>query len=473
MNSTVSEENLISCRTSQGAEVQGRVLKLSRHAAAFEIYDATCALQVSEALVDFQIVLRDQVLYAGPATVHNLTNTGTLTVCEAYLEDVYFDAGFLSAIRQPDGLRARFDAFVQEWQNTCKVRPEFKVAISDIQTFLIDLRRWLEQVEVGIQTLPKPEQARLERAGIEQLAPRVVPVIDSLFEKFENIVGSLPEELVPAHRGYVQRHLHQIVLCAPFADRTYRKPLGYAGDYEMVNMMLRDPQAGGSMFAKLFNVWLLHQGSAAAHRNRIQYLKARLVEEVARVVRSGRKARIFNLGCGPAVEVQEFLAASALSNQAQFVLVDFNEETLTYARQQLEHVKHKSGRETGLELQKKSVQRLLKETARNAEFADGSKYDLVYCAGLFDYLPDRTCKHLMEVFYRSLLPGGLALATNVTPLSPNRGSLELILDWHLVYRDAARLATLGAGELMREDSRVVTDETCVNMFLEVRKPNVG
>ena len=104
------------------------------------------------------------------------------------------------------------------------------------------------------------------------------------------------------HRSYIQRHLHPIVLCAPFAYRSYRKPLGYAGDYEMVNMMLRDPREGSSLFAKIFNVWLLHQGSAAAHRNRISFLKKRLVEETAAAARAGRKARILNLGCGPAWE---------------------------------------------------------------------------------------------------------------------------------------------------------------------------
>ncbi len=101
------------------------------------------------------------------------------------------------------------------------------------------------------------------------------------------------------HRSYIQRHLHPIVLCAPFAYRTYHKPLGYAGDYEMVNMMLRDPQEGSSLFAKMFNVWLLQQGSAAAHRNRVNFLKERLVLVTAAAVRAGA-GRILSLGCGPA-----------------------------------------------------------------------------------------------------------------------------------------------------------------------------
>jgi extracellular factor (EF) 3-hydroxypalmitic acid methyl ester biosynthesis protein len=166
--------------------------------------------------------------------------------------------------------------------------------------------------------------------------------------------------------GYIQRHLHQSPR-APFAYRTYRKPLGYAGDYEMVNMMLRDPQEGSSIFAKMFNVWLLHQGSAAAHRSRLDFLKQRLIEETAATVRAGREARIFSLGCGPAWEVQAFLADSRLSNHAQFTLLDFNDETVQHATQVLQQKKRQHQRTTPITLIKKSVQQLLKDIVRTDE----------------------------------------------------------------------------------------------------------
>jgi extracellular factor (EF) 3-hydroxypalmitic acid methyl ester biosynthesis protein len=260
-------------------------------------------------------------------------------------------------------------------------------------------------------------------------------------------------------------------LCAPFAHRSYFKPLGYAGDYEMVNMMLRDPREGSSLFAKVFNVWLLHQGSATAHRNRVRLLQQRLTEETAAAVRAGRRARILNLGCGPAQEIQEFLAQSDLSNHAEFTLMDFNEETLQHASQALSRKQRDYHRVGPIALVKRSVQQLLKDVARADGVAKGHNYDFVYCGGLFDYLPDRICKKLLTLFYQSVAPGGLVLATNVAPFSPNRGSLELILDWHLIYRDAAKLAALRPEEAPPAATRVQSDDTGINVFLEVRKPD--
>src|SRR5205814_10021317 len=121
---------------------------------------------------------------------------------------------------------------------------------------------------------------------------------------------------------------------------------GYAGDYEMVNMILRDPMEGSSIFAKLLNLYILLQAPAEGHRNRVNYLTQRLVEETRRCVRLGRNARILNLGCGPAGEIQKFLRHEDLSDRAQITLLDFNDETLQYTGKVLEEIKMKHRRTT-------------------------------------------------------------------------------------------------------------------------------
>ena len=463
------KDSLAVFRTGQGVEIRATLLRLTPYGAAFEVYNPDAVIRTSEVLEDFKVFINDQPAYSGRAVVRDSVNTGTFLVCSVDVDDFCFDAGFFGALSQNGRLRERFDDFVQQWQGVCKVLPEFKVAVADIQTFLIDARRWMEQVELGIRSSPNSDRTRQERGVIDELSAQMIRVIDTLFEKFENIAAGLDTESLPVHRSYIQRHLHPIVLCAPFAWRTYQKPLGYAGDYEMVNMMLRDPQEGSSLFAKMFNVWLLQQGSAAAHRNRVNYLKQRLIEVTAAAARAGRRARILNLGCGPAREVQEFLAETELSNSAQFTLLDFNDETLQHTAAVLGQRQQQHGRTTSINLVKRSVQQLLKDTVRADGISKGTSYDFIYCAGLFDYLPDRTCKRLMTLFHQSLVPGGLMLATNVAPASPNRGSLELILDWHLIYRDAAQVATLCPEEVPQEEVRVLSDDTSVNVFLEARK----
>jgi len=466
-----TKETLIMGRTSQGVEIHATVVRLSRYAAVFEIYNLALVLRTSEVIENFKITVQERTLYFGKAVIRSLINVGSTLVCEATLtengwRDVQFGPETID-----NGLGAEFQEFVRGWQHNYKVSPEFKVAVADIQSFLMDLRAWVEQVELGIRSSPTLNRAELENIAIEQLREPVISALDMLFEKFEIIVASLEPDSRPAYRSYIQRHLHPIVLCAPFAYRSHAKPLGYAGDYELVNMMMSDPRQGGSLFAKIFNVWLLHQGSAAAHRNRIRILGQHLLEEAATARREGRTARMLSLGCGPAWEVREFLEQSELSNSTQFTLLDFDEETLQHASQALTQKKRQFGRNVPINLVRRSVHQLLKNSVRSESLGSEGKFDFVYCAGLFDYLSDRTCKQLLGLFYDWLNPGGLLLATNVTPTSPNQGSLELILDWHLNYRDTARFKLLCPDVIPQDTIRVQSDETGVNLFLEARKPN--
>jgi len=327
----------------------------------------------------------------------------------------------------------------------------------------------MEQVELGVRSAPTGNRLEAEREVLNQLKQPIVPTINVLFERFEGIANVVETELQPVHRNYIKRQIHPLVLCAPFAYRTYQKPLGYAGDYEMVNMILRDPHEGSSLFAKMLNVWFLSQPPAEAHRNRIDYLTQKLMEETRRVARLGRMANVFNLGCGPAKEVQNFLTQDDLCDRASLTLLDFNDETLMYTSKLLDDLKMRHRRVMPIQMVKKSVHQILKE-GNKATGALEKKYDFLYCAGLFDYLSDRICKRLMNMFYDALAPGGLLVATNVDASNPIRNMLEYVLEWHLVYRNSTQLASISPDNVPADQIQTKRDATGVNVYVEVRKP---
>ena len=113
---------------------------------------------------------------------------------------------------------------------------------------------------------------------------------------------------VEKHCSFARSELHRYLLEAPFAARTFQKPLGYAGDYEMVNMMLGESRTepNGS-FARFVNDFLLGVPAIQAHRNRVEILERTLGEEATRVNDDRRMLSVLSLGCGPAVEIQRML----------------------------------------------------------------------------------------------------------------------------------------------------------------------
>jgi extracellular factor (EF) 3-hydroxypalmitic acid methyl ester biosynthesis protein len=461
-------ERLVVCQTHQGAAVRAAVVRLTRHLVVFEVYNPNQVFQTSEVLDDFRIILFDRTVYAGRAVITNLVNTGLVTVCEATLGDSWLDVDLAAAGNGGD-LGAQFDHFLADWERLYRVLPEYKVVVADLQTFLTEARLWLEQVELGVRATPTGDRIKLERDLAQRLTRHVVAPITSLFERFEAVAQRVEDDLQPAHRAFAKRQVHPLLLCSPFVYRTFYKPLGYAGDYEVVNMMFRDPYEGGSLFAKMVNVYALQLPPIIAHQNRITFLTERLADETLRVARSNPVMRVFNLGCGPAQEIQRFLADSSLCDMASFTLCDFNEETLAYASKLLHDLKRQHGRKTQLNLVKKSVQQLLKQADRTIQYAPEEQFDFIYCAGLFDYLQDKVCRKLMSVFYEMLAPGGLLLATNVD-LHPSRGEMECFLEWHLIHRNTQQMAALAPPEVSPEDMVIKRDATGVNLFLEIRRP---
>jgi len=467
----VTNESLIVCENSQNISIRATLLRMTRYIVSFEVYNPYSILQMSEVLQTFKIVIDGKTIYSGRATITSIVNTGLLLVCEASLDDESWqDVEILSPTVQVERLSTDFERLIGDWSKVEQVSPELKIIVSDMQALLRDVRRWLEQVELSLRTAAPLVRGKLELGFIEKLNTLILPITEGLFLKFENIAGLIQEDVRAVHRAYARRQLHPLILCSPFMYRTFHKPLGYAGDYEMVNMILRDPIEGASLFAKVLNTHFVGVAPAEAHRNRVTYLNRALREETKQRARHGLITNIFNLGCGPAKEIQDFLVFDDLCERATFTLLDFNEETLNYTGKLLNEIKMKHQRQTPLTMVLRSVHQILKDGPRTAETGKDTLYDIVYCAGLFDYLSDRICRKLMDIFYDMLVPGGLLIATNVEASNPARQMMEYFMDWHLIYRSPEQLLAVSPQKAPAENCKVISDTTKVNIFLEVRKP---
>lgn len=447
--------------------IEAQLERLTWHAAVLRIFDSNAVIRVSQVFTELVIEANGNAIYSGKAVVGSVIDSGSSSVCAVKLSETGFrslDPSLETTVR---GVTPDFQVFLKDWQKYYRILPEFKIIVTDMQMFLQELQRWLDQLELAGKTFPLADRPADEE--LLQLSEEVTQAFSALHEQFEAVGAKIPSELKAAHAHFTQRQLHPLTLCSPFAHRTFHKPLGYAGDYEMVNMMLRSPFEGNTLYAKMLNAWFVKQWPAEAHRNRITYLVDRLEEEGLRGARRKRPIRVLNLGCGPAHEIVKFFTESILCDHVELTLWDFNDETIVRTGQSLEECKRRFGRNTRITMTKKSVHQVLKESGRNNSVFKG-QFDYIYCAGLFDYLTNRTCKQLVDTFYDWLTPDGLLAVTNVVDFRPFRHMLENLLDWNLIYRAAADAPSLWPDRAAPEYCRALSDITGVNLFVEARKP---
>lgn len=460
------QDSTVVFTSSDKSLVNARLLHFGHHLVAFETQSPGAIVQTSEVLLDFQILISGRPIYSGRAIVTSTVTTGPGVICQVSLEDAWIDLDALKLVNEQKELRAGFDCFMTSWQKVYRILPEYKIVIADIQSFLSDLRLWLDHIELGIRSSPVEDQAKLQDKIAQDLRGPVGLALGSMFERFEAICANIEDDKHPAHRAFGQRQLHSLLLCAPFIHRTYAKPLGYAGDYEMMNMIVRNALEGGSLYAKLVNGYLLDQVGPQSVRNRVDYLHDKIVAETSRLASLGKIARIYCIACGPAWEARNFIAASPLADHAQFELLDFNQETLQHTQGKIDEVKKSHQRRTSVKFVKGSVQNLLVGKSKPME---PSGYDLIYCSGLYDYLGDRIITELNTYLYDQLTPGGLLVVGNFAPCTPVRNFIEHFLEWFLIYRDSSQLSKLAPRQVGPDACKVVSEPTGANIFLEVRK----
>lgn len=456
---------VVTFRNSQGESARGTITSLQRHSLVMEVYNPYSIVQVSEVLNELTIRSSDQVVYCGRAVVSSLLNTGLMAVVSIALVEEWADLEVTGGRAPEVGTEAQ--RFVEGWFDRFRLRRGYLVAVSEIRAFLAEVSRWTDQADLA-DSLPRDKEGRLDAGVFQELASPILRAGANYFAALEQEIGAVRSEEESSYKVFAQTSLHPLILRAPFVYRTFAKPLGYAGDYQMVNQILGDPQQGPTTYFQLINTLFLQSAVAQAHRNRIDILVDYLLRLNDEAKLRGRPARLLNIGCGPAVEIQRVLRSLGPDCMLSFRLVDFSQETLAYTRSQIEQACGDSAAAVSVDYVNDSVHNLLKRSVRNVAGDEPSDFDFVYCAGLFDYLSDKVCARLLDYLSARTRPGGRVLVTNVHPSNQQKGVMDHVLEWHLIYRDEPQLAAVLPRA--RHHERLYTDATGVNVFAEFVKP---
>ncbi|WP_342116859.1 class I SAM-dependent methyltransferase [Pseudoduganella sp. OTU4001] len=459
MYSQAQIDPVVSFLNTQGEAARGTIVNLQRKSLVMEVYNPYSIVQVSEVLRELTVRMGTVNAYVGKAVVISMVNTGLTAVVSVTLIDEWRELS--ETVLQPGAVGREASKFVLDWDDRFRIRRDYQIAVNETRSFLTDVSRWLEQVDLS-DALPR-EDTRLRADYFFELAAPLMRKTKTFFDEINFQASQISEEESSAHRAFAQGALHPLILRAPFVFRTFTKPLGYAGDYQMVNQILGDPREGPSTYFQIVNTAFLNTAVATAHRHRIDILVDYLHRLAAEAKRLQRPLRVLNVGCGPAQEIQRFLETAEEPSLLSFQLVDFSEETLEWTRGTLDAIQRRSGRPGAIEYVHDSVHQLLKRRP-DAPGGTGAEFDAVYCAGLFDYLSDKVCARLNAYFASRTRAGGKLLVTNVHTSNPERFSMEHILEWYLIYRDETRMQSILPERC--SGTSIYTDPTGVNVFAE-------
>lgn len=239
---------------------------------------------------------------------------------------------------------------------------------------------------------------------------------------------------------------------SPIHRRARQKPLGYAGDYLLIDWIYTQKTAPSGQ-EKLFDVLFHSYEATQSVRNRKNYFVKKCIE-----FSDKKKSRldILNVGCGPCRDVLETYQSSVNGNNLYFHCVDHEPEAIEYAKKLLA--------DTGA----KSNIRL--DCVNCFKIKTSKKYDLIWSAGIFDYLEDRRASLLLRKLWRYLKDNGQIIFGNFSPKNPTKKGMEYGCRWYLIHRTTDDLIKLcRTAQIPFSELEIESEPLGINLFCIIKK----
>lgn len=310
------------------------------------------------------------------------------------------------------------------------VSAEYRALCADALHLLRSYRFGLEQM--GAAQLGEKAAAELLASCEEKILPQWRALWHRGNELAEELIKGDPETL-KATKRFTELVLTPEFNAGAIWKRSYEKPLGYPGDYQIMNMVYDWRREGTSLYEKLVHRIGLDVAECIA--TRMVVMRQTIAETILKS--SGEPVKIASLGCGPAREVIDYLKIRDIPNQTHFTLIDQDHGALSqaYERTHPEVIRlHGKASVTCLHA---SFNQIFKT---NELLTKVGPQDIIYSVGLIDYLQAKRGKAWVESLFSCVAPGGKLIISNMFQApNSNLWPMEFLTDWTVIYRTEAEM----------------------------------
>ncbi len=416
--------------------------------------------------IPLTLKLGSNEVFQGTGQIRRVENREEQQKVALELTGGYLDIQKIIAHHDEISLQNRIVSGLQD--ESALVPDSYKQLISDAVYMLKSARETLDGVE---QNLPAEEPRRSER--IQEIIVECERVIlqrwrtlsANAMVEVKKLQGNA--EALKATKHYTEKVLTPELTSGASWKRSYEKPLGYPGDFEVMNYAYNLALLGDTAYEKFCH--RLGTSTGEFISTRMTLVKQKIAKLVSAAYERGQEdMKIASLGCGPAQEVANFLRGHVQPINTSFTLIDQDQDALSYA--------YRNSYPEVVRLDGKAAVNCLHATfleflAAGNLFSRLEAQDMIYAVGLVDYLTDRRAKRLVSDLYKNLKPGGtLMIGSMFDSHTSLEWQVEFITDWQLEYRNEDEMLQM-AKDLPNNAVRNLTvDSTGHCIILEVIKP---
>jgi CRP-like cAMP-binding protein/SAM-dependent methyltransferase len=341
-------------------------------------------------------------------------------------------------------------------------REQFK-GIEQLPTDLLNSPHWqkisrhLEEFKARIFDAAYRLQEESQEDVSADLHAEIVGILDA-FNSQVSYFGKLMDETESADLiwGFVFKEAFPYLMRSRFFERAYYKPKGYAGDFNMIELIYRNQADGDGKLGRIIDDWCLKQTPARAVRARRLLLTDTLDRYCRQLLKPNQPMRIMNLACGPSRELFDLIAKCDYASQINAICIDIDADALEFANEQVNNFDHPA--------KVRFMNENVIKWALGRIKHDFGPQDIIYSSGLSDYLDKRLLLALINRCHAQLKPGGIVIIGNFSPANPDRVFMDHMLYWRLIYRDSDQMRQIFAESDFGGAIEVLAEPEGVNLF---------
>lgn len=365
-----------------------------------------------------------------------------------------------------ENVRTVKDEIVAESELLAALPTDFLTWVMEIRSFLGDLKARVDELEQNAHIMSQSGRESVLKATELVLTPYVTARLTDFGRRAHQIVKSMPDkEILQYAKSVFRRELDEYFKYAPFIERARKKPLGYAGDFEMMNQIYRNEFEGASLFGGLLHKWAINEASSHSVRYRRTYFKKSFHD----FARQGRPVKIASIAAGPAKEIVDFVieATQPELDLFTFVIVDQDKEALLNAKRHINEALLTREKTANIIYVPTSVKQILEGADAPTKLAKLG-FDMIYAVGLYDYLTQPVAKILTKELTNWLCPHGKIVIGNFHPSNSTHTMSEFAAEWSLILRTEADLLAL-TQNLPLHQAAVTADDQGIELFLSAQR----
>ncbi|HPC48381.1 MAG TPA: hypothetical protein PLW83_10065, partial [Deltaproteobacteria bacterium] len=323
-----------------GTELACLIKDYSRTGVSFHLEDGSLLLHIGDVIDDLRFYSSGTEVHRSAATVIHIEDEEVqgrvVSRIGCSYNDSTMDVYSVVRVDKITKLQNDFLDFVQSMAVEENLDPEFVNLTSQLHYLLEGFSQRLEQDAQVIAREEEGLQGALMETLRELAFDALFDELNRYYDRFTALVGRFTDPKQHfIHREFFQRRLSRFLARSALLKRSITKPLGYAGDFEMMNIIYRNAFEGEDVFSQVMNKVDCEGIAARAVRNRRAYLHHKLQDAVSANT-SGADLKFVSIACGPAHEFSDLvrgLQGKELPFSIEFVGMDQDKLALDNARQ--------------------------------------------------------------------------------------------------------------------------------------------